>query len=191
MSLDAPIGELVRTADSGNPEAVRTLFAELYRELHAIAARELRRANPAATLSTTTLLHEAFLRLSARDDLRFTSQAHFLAYACTSMRRLLIDFARCRRAQKRGGEFVITTLPPDAGAAADADAFAGDRLDQLNEALDSLAEVEPVLAQLVDLHVFCGVSLVEAAALRGVTDRTVQRDWQKARLLLHAVLGRA
>jgi len=184
---DAPDGDLSRGSEPGDSEA-NALFALLYGELHAIAERELRRADPGATLSPTTLLHEAYLKLADRSDLRFADRSHFLGYACRVMRRLLIDFARRHRAQKRGGEFVITALAADrAGPAADSSASA-DRLEQIGAAIDTLAEVDAWLAQLVDLHVFCGMSLVELATLRGVSDRTVQRDWQKARLLLHRAL---
>jgi RNA polymerase sigma factor (TIGR02999 family) len=168
------------------PETSDELFALLYAELHAIAERELRRADPGATLSPTTLLHEAYLKLANRPELQFTDRAQFLGYSCRVMRRLMIDFARRHRAQKRGGEFVITAFPTD-GAASD-EATSHDRLERLGEAIDALAAVDGRLAQLVDLHVFCGLSLVELAALRGVSDRTVQRDWKKARLLLHQAL---
>jgi RNA polymerase sigma factor (TIGR02999 family) len=184
---DAPDGhpEASEPADLGEANA---LFAVLYAELHAIAERELRRADPGATLSPTTLLHEAYLKLAERADLRFADRSHFLGYACRVMRRLLIDFARRHRARKRGGEFVITALPAERAGLPDDHSASADRLKQIGEAIDTLAGVDPWLAQLVDLHVFCGMSLVELAALRGVSDRTVQRDWQKARLLLHRVL---
>jgi RNA polymerase sigma factor (TIGR02999 family) len=184
---DAPDGDPLRAPEPADSEA-NALFAVLYGELHAIAERELRRADPGATLSPTTLLHEAYLKLADRADLRFADRSHFLGYACRVMRRLLIDFARRHRAQKRGGEFVITALPEDRVGLPDDSSPSADRLEQIGAAIDTLAGVDRRLAQLVDLHVFCGMSLVELAALRGVSDRTVQRDWQKARLLLHRVL---
>lgn len=184
---DEADGDLV-PAEAGDREAADALFATLYHELHVIAERELRRGDPAATLSPTTLLHEAYLRLADRADLRFADRSHFLSYACRVMRRLLIDFARRQRAQKRGGEFVMTALPTEGAAAPDDEPTVPERLQQIGDAVDALAEVDPRLSQLVDLHIFCGVSLAEVAALRGVSDRTVQRDWQKARLLLHRAL---
>ena len=187
--MDAPIEQLVQTADAGDPASASALFAVLYRELHAIAERELRRGGPELTLGTTTLLHEAYLSLAARDAARFAGRAHFLAYASRAMRGLTIDYARQRRAKKRGGEFHITALSEELDAAGEpADA---ERLEQLGEALDTLARVDPVLANLVDLHFFCGFSLVDIAALRGVSERTVQREWRKARLLLHRTLSEA
>lgn len=159
------------------------LFSALYRELHAIAERELRRGGRDLTLGTTTLLHEAYLNMAGRPGLEFASRGHFLGYAARAMRGLLIDYVRRRRAQKRGGEFHLTSsgaepAAPDAGTSVE-------ELVQLSDALDTLAGLDPALAQLVDLHFFCGFSFTELAGLRGVSVRTVQRDWRKARLLLH------
>jgi DNA-directed RNA polymerase specialized sigma24 family protein len=101
------------------------------------------------------------------------------------MRGLMIDYARRRRAKKRGGEFHITSSGADA---APGDVAPPDELEQLGSALDTLAGVDAELAQLVDLHFFCGFSFSELAGLRGVSERTIQRDWRKARLLLHRTL---
>ncbi len=184
--MDAPIGTLIRTADAGDAVAGRELFAALYRELRVIAERELRRAPGEVTLGTTTLLHEAYLSIAAREGARFSDRTRFLAYACRAMRGLLIDYLRHRRAKKRGGEFQITALDGDPGP--DGDALAPERLDRLNDALEALGEVDPALAELVDLHFFCGFKFVEIAELRGVSDRTVRHDWRKARLLLRCSL---
>jgi RNA polymerase sigma factor (TIGR02999 family) len=181
--MTMPIGDLIRPADAGDPEAVTALFTALYRELHTIAEREVHRAGGSLTLGTTTLLHEAYLRLSERDRVHFEGRGHFLAYAARSMRRLMIDYSRQRRAQKRGGEFHITSSGLE--QAPGQPATVPEDLEQLGTALDTLGEAEPGLAQLVDLHFFCGFSFVEIAELRGVSERTVQRDWRKARLLLH------
>ena len=109
-----------------------------------------------------------------------------MVYASRAMRGLVIDYARRRRAKKRGRQFEIT-LATDELALGEAMQGAED-LQQLGDALDDLAALEPGLAELVDLHFFCGFSFVEIAAVRGVSDRTVQRDWRKARLLLHRAL---
>jgi RNA polymerase sigma factor (TIGR02999 family) len=185
MSLDPPIGELIRTAQAGDGAAGDELFAALYRELHAVAERQLRRGGADLTLGTTTLLHEAYLNISAREGVRFADRAHFLAYAARAMRGLMIDYARRRRAKKRGGEFHITSSGADGASDGHAPA---EPLEELAAALDTLGAVDPLLAQLVDLHFFCGFSLVELAELRGVSERTVQRDWRKARLLLHRTM---
>jgi RNA polymerase sigma factor (TIGR02999 family) len=132
----------------------------------------------------TTLLHEAYLEMAARDGPSFPDQARFMGYAARVMRGLIIDHARSRRAQKRGGQFEFTTLVTGVGEIA---ADPGE-LTRISEALDELARVDASLAQIVDLKFFCGLSLVEIAALRGVSERTAQRSWEKARLYLHRAI---
>ena len=184
--VDAPITQLIQTADAGDGAAANELFAALYRELHAIAERELRRGGSDLTLGTTNLLHEAYLNIANQEGVRFPDRPRFLAYACRAMRGLMIEYVRRRQAKKRGGEFHITSVTGD--VASDDDIAAAEPLERLAGALDTLGEVEPSLAQLVDLHFFCGFSLGEIAAIRSVSERTVQRDWRKARLLLHRTL---
>jgi RNA polymerase sigma factor (TIGR02999 family) len=184
--MDGSIGQLIRTAEGGSAAASDALFVALYRELHGIAERELHRGGTDITLGTTTLLHEAYLNISGREGVQFATRGQFLAYAARAMRGLLIDYARRRRAKKRGGEFHITSSGAD-GAVVDQGRSVED-LEQLGTALDTLAEVDTGLAQLVDLHFFCGFSFGELAELRGVSERTIQRDWRKARLLLHRTL---
>jgi RNA polymerase sigma factor (TIGR02999 family) len=185
--LSAAIGELIRTADTGDGAAADELFAALYQELHALAERQLRRFGPNVTLGTTTLLHEAYLNIAGREAAAFPDRARFLAYASRAMRGLVIDYVRRRQAKKRGGEFHITLSGAD-GAPAEA-APASRQVERLGEALETLSDVDPALATLVDLHFFCGFSLVEIAAMRDVSDRTVQRDWRRARLLLYRTIG--
>ena len=159
-------------------------FASLYDQLRQIAQSALRRNGAHLGLSPTTLLHEVYLDISRRQSLQFPDRAHFMAYASRAMRGLIIDYARERRAQKRGGGFDITALPtvvPD--LAADAA-----ELQPLSDALDELASIDPELAELVDLKFFCGFSFSEIAAMRSTSERTVRRDWSKARLYLHEVL---
>jgi RNA polymerase sigma factor (TIGR02999 family) len=186
LSVSPQLDDLNGSADAGASEAPPALFVALYRELHSVAERQLRRVGPDLTLGTTTLLHEAYLKLDGHESLRFENHGHFLAYAARAMRCLIIDYARQRRAKKRGGEFHIASWAMDeAGPEA---AGSSESLEPLSAALDTLAHVEPELAQLVDLHFFCGFSFIELAELRGVSERTVQRDWRRARLLLHRVL---
>src|SRR5919201_1683579 len=126
------------------------------------------------------------INVAGRDQIAFPDRSRFLAYASRAMRGLLIDYARRRRAQKRGRLLEITLAgdePPTTDAMRQAE-----ELSRLGDALDELAALEPALAELVDLHFFCGFSFGEIAALRGVSERTVQRDWRKARLLLHQAL---
>ncbi|HWA16400.1 MAG TPA: ECF-type sigma factor [Gemmatimonadales bacterium] len=168
------------------PGSTEDLFSTLYRELHSLAERQLHRQGRGMTLGTTTLLHELYLNLADRTRIQFPDRARFLGYASRAMRGLIVDYARRRKATKRGGEFHLVSLEPDH---APASRESGGNLDDLSEAIDQLSTVDPELAELVDLHFFCGLSFVEIAALRGVSDRTVQRDWQKARLVLHRELS--
>jgi RNA polymerase sigma factor (TIGR02999 family) len=184
--VDAPIGQLIRIADAGDGRAAAALFTTLYHELHMIAERQLRHGGAELTLGTTTLLHEAYLDIAGREGLQFATRGQFLAYAARAMRGLTIDYVRQRRAKKRGGEFQITHSGAERFALEEG---AGpEDLIQLSDALDVLAEADRGLAQLVDLHFFCGFSFAEVATLRGVSERTVHRDWRKARLLLHRTL---
>jgi RNA polymerase sigma factor (TIGR02999 family) len=164
-------------------EAQSALFACLYDELRQIAQREVRRG-AGLTLSATTLLHETYFKVQQRADLAFPDQARFLAYAARAMRNLVIDYARNRQAQKRGGAYEITSLPTEVPEQETEAA----ELERLSTAIDSLAQLDPALAQLVDLKFFCGYSLIEIAKMRGVSERTAQRDWEKARLLLKRAL---
>ena len=172
------------TPDSARPGSTEDLFAVLYRELHSLAGRHLHRKGAGFTLGTTTLLHELYLKI-ARSTAEFPDHPRFLGYASRAMRGLIVDYARKRATSKRGGEFVLFAMGEEA-AGPGAEELPD--LEALSEALDHLSAVDPELAELVDLHFFCGLSFVEIAALRGLSDRTVQRDWHKARLLLHREL---
>jgi RNA polymerase sigma factor (TIGR02999 family) len=175
------IASLITSADRGDAGAAEALFTALYAELHRLARRELARMGRGATIGATTLLHEAYLDISGRAGTMFPDRARFMAYASRVMRGLIIGYFRNRRAQKRGGRFELTTL--DEGVAeATPD---GHGLQRLSDALDELAATDPELAQIVDLKFFCGFSLREIAVMRGVSERTVQRDWEKARIFLH------
>jgi RNA polymerase sigma factor (TIGR02999 family) len=160
------------------------LFASLYAELRTIAQRELRRSGGGLALSATTLLHEAYFKVQPRADAAFPDRNRFLAYASRVMRNLVIDFARQRMTQKRGGAFEITSLPTQIPEQV-ADVA---ELERLGSAIDTLAELDPKLAELVNLKFFCGLNFAEVAATRGVSERTVQRDWEKARVLLQRAL---
>jgi RNA polymerase sigma factor (TIGR02999 family) len=180
----ASLQALFASASAGDPAASQQLFAALYGELRSLAQRELHRHAPGFALSPTTLLHEAYLDMSGRDNLAFPDRARFMSYAARAMRGLVIDYVRSRRAQKRGGEFRMTALTTDVP---DATADEG-HLQRISEALDALASIDAHLAQVVDLKFFCGFSFAEIAAMRGSSERTIQRDWEKARIYLHRAL---
>lgn len=157
-------------------DANQQLFVQLYDELRQLAERQLRR-NAGAPISPTTLLHEAYLGMSSsRAD--FPDRQRFMGYAARVMRGLIIDFVRQRRALKRGAGIHITQLPMEIKQVDATD------LSKLSDALDELATQEPRLAEVVDLRYFCGFTFEDIAAQRGISARTVQRDWEKARVLL-------
>ena len=184
--MQQEILDLFRAAETRGLAQSDELFAALYAELHRLAEQQLRRGGGAVTLSATTLLHEAYLDIAGRDDVAFPDRARFMGYAARAMRGIVIDHLRRTDAQKRGGgAFDITLGTAELSGALGAPVA----YEQLSDALDELATMEPALAELVDLHFFCGFGLVEIATLQNVSERTVQRNWRKARLLLHHTLS--
>ena len=179
MSQDPPPSASSNDGQAdASPGSQEQLFASLYADLRRIADRELRR-HPGSSVSPTTLVHEAYINVAGR-AVTFEDRARFLGYVARAMRGLLIDFLRQRYSLKRGAEFEITHLTThNGGELADSEL-----LMRVSEALDALAKMDPRLAEVVDLRYFCGFSLAEIATLRGASERTVQRDWEKARLLL-------
>ena len=180
-----PIASLIASVEHGDAGAPEALFTALYAELHRLARRELSRNARGMTLGVTTLLHEAYLDISGRDHVAFPDRARFMAYAARVMRGLILQYVRQRQAQKRGGQFELTSITTDVAEAVPD----GRKLERLSDALDELAATDAKLAQVVDLKFFCGFSLGDIAAMRGVSERTVQRDWEKARIFLHDALS--
>jgi len=184
VRLKSNLSSLIAAADTGDASATQALFSALYSELHRMARRELARRGGPLTLSVTTLLHEAYLDMASREEARFPDRSRFMGYAARVMRGLIIDHARSRRAQKRGGQFEITSLENDnVGNLADER-----ELQRISDALDQLAKLDVELAEFVDLKFFCGFSFAEIAAMRNLSERTVQRKWEKARIYLHREL---
>jgi len=174
---------LLQAAERGGKPAADALFSALYSELRRLARYELARHGAPMSLSATTLLHQAYIEIAGQDGAIFPDRNRFMGYASRVMRCLVIDYARGQQAQKRGGQFEITALATGFDKAAD-----DQKLTRMGEALDELAKAEPSLAELVDLKFFCGLSFAEIAAMRGVCERTVQRQWDKARIYLHRSL---
>src|SRR6266542_3413273 len=163
-AVSADLTTLLASAEQGDRAAADALFTALYEELHRMARRELSKRGAGVTLGATTLLHDAYLDISGREGAAFPD--------------------RSRQAQKRGGQFEITSIRTDV---AEAIPDVAD-LSQLSDALDELATVDARLARIVDLKFFCGFSFGEIAAMSGMSERTVQRDWEKARIYLHHVM---
>jgi RNA polymerase sigma factor (TIGR02999 family) len=169
---------------AADPHSADRLFATLYAELCRLGRREVRRHGAAPLVGTGTLVHEVWISLSRRPDMRFQERGQFLAYAARAMRGLVIDRLRAHGAAKRGGGIDITSLNTEHGD----QALPEMDLQNLSDALDELAQIEPGLADVVDLKFFCGFTFGEIAQMRGISERTVQRQWDKARLLLHGAL---
>lgn len=174
-------------APAPEPSAQRAdaLFAAVYDRLKAMASRQ-RARNAGATLNTTGLVHELYLKLSASRELSFATPAQFFDYAAQAMRHILVDRARERMSIKRGGEERV--VDADAAALQIADGTA-ERTLELDDALRRLEREDARAARLVALHYFGGLSLPEIAALTGLTTRTLNRDWRFARAFLYDLLG--
>jgi len=180
----ADITQLLDAAHGGDRDAMGQVLSTLYQELHAMARRQLA-GQHGHTLDATALVHEAYLKLIGRREAQFGDRAHFFAYAASAMRSVVVDYARQRLAQKRGGDLHrVTDLPEDVEG--------GLRLDEemlgLDTALTRLSAVDEKLAQVVELRYFAGLSELEIAALLKRSERSIRRDWQKARLFLLAAL---
>jgi RNA polymerase sigma factor (TIGR02999 family) len=184
-SEHADITQWLDAARDGDRAALDRVLGTLYHELHAMARRQLA-GQYGQTLDATALVHEAYLKLIGRRDVQFDDRAHFFAYAASAMRSVVVDYARQRLAQKRGGDLHRVTELPD-------DVEGGLRLDEdmlgLDTALTKLAAVDAKLAQVVELRYFAGLSEQEIAELLKRSERSIRRDWQKARMFLLASLG--
>ncbi|GAA3913688.1 ECF-type sigma factor [Luteimonas lutimaris] len=184
MSETADITALLDAARGGDRGALDNVLATLYQELHTMARRQLA-GQHGQTLDATALVHEAYLKLIGRREAQFDDRAHFFAYAASAMRSVVVDYARQRMAQKRGGDLHrVTELPEEIEG--------GLRLDEdmlgLDTALNQLAAVDERLARVVELRYFAGLSELEIAELLKRSERSIRRDWQKAKLFLLASL---
>jgi RNA polymerase sigma factor (TIGR02999 family) len=184
MNADSSRLDVLTELRSGKHGALDQLIPLLYNELRAIAHRQLALRAPGGTLSTTALVHEAYLKLVDQSHADWRDRAHFLAVASLAMRHVLVDRAKARSAQKRGGDRRRITLDETHIAVDDQP----DALLQLDEAMTWLAQLEPRLARVVECRFFGGLTEEEIAEALGVTVRTVQRDWAKARMLLQRQL---
>ncbi len=178
------ITELIERANDGDKDALNRLFTGLYAELHALARSRVHRNTPITLLDTTALLHESYLRLTKLGVLKVSSRAHFLAYAARAMRSIIVDYGRQRLAERRGGGAHEVTLDTDAAPLPSGEA----EVLRVHEALEELAAVDERVVRVVEMRYFGGLTEEDIAGALGVTTRTVQRDWEKARLLLSIAL---
>jgi RNA polymerase sigma factor (TIGR02999 family) len=183
-----PSGDLTRTIAAAalrQPDLVDALFAAAYHDLRRLARLRLRGGGRNTILDTTSLVHESYLRLARVGQLRVEDRTHFLRYACRAMRSVIVDLVRQRQSERRGGAAEHITLTTRAGAGG----RAGERqILRVNEAVDELARHDPRMAQVVEMRYFGGLTEAEIAEALDVTDRTVRRDWEKARFWLAQAL---
>jgi RNA polymerase sigma factor (TIGR02999 family) len=180
---------LLAAARQGDGSATHRLMALVYDELRAMARRQLRRRRPGQTITTTALVHETYLKLVDHDGVPWQDRSHFFSVAAVAMRHILVDSARRRVAKKRGGEDVRITLDElRLGGEPDAEARAVEVL-AVDRAMSSLAALNERLSQLVELRFFAGLTEEETAEVMGTSERTVRRDWRKARAFLFQALG--
>ena len=179
---------LIARAREGDRGAFDRIFELLYPELRGVAHRRLSRQGRDAVSDTTVLVNECYLKFMQRELLAPTDRAHFLAYAATVMRSIIVDAARAASTERRGGDVAHTTLDTFVG---DSVSAAADELLDVDAALKDLARIDARLASVVEMRYFGGMTDLQIAESLGLTDRTVRRDWEKARLLLaHALRHR-
>lgn len=183
----AEMTDLLRSAGAGNRQAASHLFELVYADLKRMAHSRLYNSSGLDDLDTTSLVHESFMRLTERGKLQAEDRPAFFGYVGRVMRSVVIDHVRSRQSVKRGGNEVVVTLT----TGVDGGALDDERLLALNAALDMLERLSPDFHQLVDMRYFAGLSVREIAQLRGVSDRTVEREWEKARAFLHKLMHEA
>ena len=176
---------LIEAAGKGDAAALQALFARVYDELKQLARKQLA-ASSGNTLNTTALVHEAYLKLAQPDARHLHGRVHFFALAAKAMRQIVIDHARARLAEKRGGQMQMVEFDQAMGVADNAKA--ADELLRVDSALASLETEEPKLAQLVEWRFFAGLGVAEIAALQNTSERTVNRDWRLAKARLYGML---
>lgn len=187
MTQPASVTELIRAADSNVPQAVNKLFDVLYNDLRRVANARLHANGRADDMSPTLLVHETYERLVRLQELNVSDRKQFFTYASTVMRSVIVDMARARLTDRRGGG--VRDIPIDTLLEASIASPLDDSVVQINDALEQLAAAEPRLAQVVEMRYFGGLSMLEIAEALDITERTVARDWSKARSLLAVMLS--
>ena len=179
------VSELLRKWQSGDQEALQALVPLVYQELHRLAHHYLRGQRPDHTLQSTALVHEAYLRLARQNPAHFADRNHFFAVAALSMRQILVEYARSRRAAKRDGGYRLTL--DDAVSLLKGRSV---ELVDLDEALKDLARLDPQQSQIVELRFFAGLSIEETAQVLSISPATVKRHWTTARVWLHREMSK-
>jgi RNA polymerase sigma factor (TIGR02999 family) len=180
-SRETAVTDLLRQWSSGDREAAEKVLPLVYDELRRIAASQLRQERSEHTLQATAIVHEAYLRLSEQNSLRWPSRSHFYAFAAHLIRRVLVDHARTRNRAKRGGELqriTVAEMEELAGAGESPD------IEALDDVLTALEELDPRKAAVVELRFFAGLSIEETATHLGISPKTVVREWRRAKAWL-------
>lgn len=186
MREPAPLTDLIQLARAGDEVALGRVFEITYPELRALARSRLSRGGRHTVLDTTALVHESFMRFAAARQLQIDDRQHFMRYAAHVMRSVVVDYVRERQSQRRGGEVLQVTLNTDAveeGVLGEAEILG------VHDALEDLARVDPRLVQIVEMRYFGGLTEPEIATALDISERTVRREWSKARLLLATALS--
>jgi RNA polymerase sigma-70 factor (ECF subfamily) len=182
---DADLERALAGWRQGDQRAVDDVFRLVYDELRVLAGRHLRRHRPAETLGATALVHEVYLRFAQRSSPELIDRSHFIALAARAMRMVIVDHWRRKLSQKRHPQEAVSASLEDVAAS---EALAPIDILALDEALRSLSELDARQAQIVELRFFGGLTLDEIAAIVGVSERTVKREWRKARAFLYHVM---
>lgn len=180
---DENITVLLHAARNGDRGSVDQLFVVLYRELHRLARAKLRKHRALTNVDTTTVLHESYLRFHRLRALDVEDRNHFFTYAARVIRSVIVDIVRSAQAERRGGGQMHVTLSTEIGAS-----VAETQLIDIHEALQELEAIDPRMVRVVEARFFGGLTEEETAQALGISDRTVRRDWEKARVLIAAIL---
>ncbi len=178
--------QLIHRAAEGDADAADRLFAAMYDELRRLARARLRAGGRNTLLDTSSLVHESYLRFAAAGRLRLQDRVHFMRWAGRVMRSVIVDLARRRMADRRGGGMTPLTLTTSIASRVPA---GESEIVRVHEALDELAVHDKRMATIVEMRYFGGMTETEIAEAVGIHERTVRRDWEKARLFLHEVLA--
>jgi RNA polymerase sigma factor (TIGR02999 family) len=185
MADASSLTDLIRRAQGGDNGALQSIFESTYEELRRMARNRLRLVDRNALLDTTALVHECFLRFANAKQLSVSDRLHFFRYAGRAMRSVIVDLARASLAERRGGGAEHRSLSTTIG---ELPAAGEEEVLRVHEALDDLAIYDGRLVQVVEMRYFAGMTEAEVAEALGVTERTIRRDWEKARLLLARAL---
>ena len=180
------ITTLIRAAHEGDRDALDRLFSLLYDDLHRMARARVRAGESHKLLDTTSLVHETYARFADAGEVGAVDRQHFFGYVARAMRYVVVDFARGRKAAKRGGGSGHVAIDE---SVADAVPDRSEEVLRVHEALEDLGRVDEDLVRLVEMRYFAGLQVQEIAQALGVTERTVERHWQKARAILFASLA--